>query len=357
MSRLRASSAPMPRGPQVEQRLRVQLPDRRAVRALHVVGEDLELRLGVDLRLVREQQGLVGLLGVGLLRVGADADPAVEDAARPAVEDALVELVARRSAASRGRSPCGCRRAGGRARGRGRSACSPPPRPRAPRRRRCARGPRRARRRATRSSRSAPGGTASGRRGTPPRSRAGSGSGRRRRRRPPRSRSPRSVKYDAPSRPAKRLDEAKPGCSARRPRARGDASRRRAGGRSRGTPGARAARPTRPARTRTTAPSSKNAVLSATKGCPPGRARRARCGSSRPGARGEHAREAPGREAVAVAGCPREPRRVAAVDEDQHRAVRARHEERRDRAAVEAVRVRGGHRSGGTAATRSARRS
>ena len=54
---------------QVEHRVLVELTDRRPVRALHVVGEDLELRLGVDLRLVAQEQRPVGLLGVGLLRV------------------------------------------------------------------------------------------------------------------------------------------------------------------------------------------------------------------------------------------------------------------------------------------------
>jgi hypothetical protein len=68
--------------PQVEQRVLVELPDRRPVRALHVVGEDLELRLGVDRRVVGEQQRLVRLLRVGLLRVLPDDDLAVEHAAR-----------------------------------------------------------------------------------------------------------------------------------------------------------------------------------------------------------------------------------------------------------------------------------
>ena len=62
--------------------------------ALHVVGEDLELRLGVDLGPVAEQQVAVGLLGVGLLRLGLHEHLAVEDRARPAVEDALVDLPA-----------------------------------------------------------------------------------------------------------------------------------------------------------------------------------------------------------------------------------------------------------------------
>jgi len=55
--------------PQIEDRVLVELTHRCAVRALYVVGEDFELRLRIDLRLVGEQQGLVRLLGVGLLRV------------------------------------------------------------------------------------------------------------------------------------------------------------------------------------------------------------------------------------------------------------------------------------------------
>ena len=53
---------------QVEELGRIELPDGRAVRALHVVGEDLELRLGVDGRVVGNKQVLIALLGVGLLR-------------------------------------------------------------------------------------------------------------------------------------------------------------------------------------------------------------------------------------------------------------------------------------------------
>ena len=72
----------------------VELADGRAVRAFHVVGEDFQLRLGVDGGVGREQQSLVGLLGVGLLGVGMNEDFAVEDAVGSAVEDGLVQLVA-----------------------------------------------------------------------------------------------------------------------------------------------------------------------------------------------------------------------------------------------------------------------
>ena len=62
--------------------------------ALHVVGEDLQLRLGVDLRVVREQQRVVGLLAVRLLRDGIDEHLPVEHPMRRFVEDALVQLPA-----------------------------------------------------------------------------------------------------------------------------------------------------------------------------------------------------------------------------------------------------------------------
>ena len=80
---------------QVEQLRRIELPDRRAVGTLDVVGENLELRLGVDRRVVGEEQYLVRLLGVGLLGVFADKNLAVEDAVRSAIEDTLVEFMAR----------------------------------------------------------------------------------------------------------------------------------------------------------------------------------------------------------------------------------------------------------------------
>ncbi len=91
MPRLRLAEAPRP---QVEDRLVVHLADGGAVRALDVVGEDLELRLGVDLRVVGQQQRLVRLLRVGLLRVGPDDDLAVEDRRGAIGEDALVDLAA-----------------------------------------------------------------------------------------------------------------------------------------------------------------------------------------------------------------------------------------------------------------------
>ena len=64
------------------------------MRALDIIGEDLEFGLRIDLGLFCEEQGLVRLFGVGLLRVNGHDDLAVEDGACPAVQNPLVELVA-----------------------------------------------------------------------------------------------------------------------------------------------------------------------------------------------------------------------------------------------------------------------
>ncbi len=86
-----AADAPCP---QVKQLFLVELADAGAMGTLHVVGVDFQLRFGVNDGIVGQQQRLVGLLGVGLLGVGVNVNLAVEDAAGPAVEDALVQLVA-----------------------------------------------------------------------------------------------------------------------------------------------------------------------------------------------------------------------------------------------------------------------
>ena len=154
-------------GAQVEDRLVVQLADRRAVRALHVVSEDLELRLGVDRRVVGQEQRAVRLLGVGLLRVLPDDDLAVEHRAGRAAQDALVDLVAAavrlRVVDRRVVVDQRCRRR----RDRGRSACSRRLRRRGCAMRRCERACRRARTSATRTSRCARCARAGWRRGTP----------------------------------------------------------------------------------------------------------------------------------------------------------------------------------------------
>ena len=62
--------------------------------ALDVVSVDLQLRFGSDLRVVREQETLVGLVGVRPLGHLVDVYLAPEDAASMSGKNALVELVA-----------------------------------------------------------------------------------------------------------------------------------------------------------------------------------------------------------------------------------------------------------------------
>ena len=79
---------------QVEQQVRVDLGRGGAMAADHVVGIDLELGLGVELRLLRQHERLRHLLAVGLLRVGAHDHLALEDAARAVGQHALEQLAA-----------------------------------------------------------------------------------------------------------------------------------------------------------------------------------------------------------------------------------------------------------------------
>jgi hypothetical protein len=65
------------------------------VAADHIVGIDLELRLGIELGVRRQHENLRHLLAVGLLRVGSHDHLALEHAARIAVEHALEQLAAR----------------------------------------------------------------------------------------------------------------------------------------------------------------------------------------------------------------------------------------------------------------------
>src|SRR5712692_10534693 len=71
-----------------------QLTNRRAMRALHVIGKNLKLWFGIHLRFVRQQQVLIRLQRVGLLRAVTHKDFAIEDRPRLAIENAFVELMA-----------------------------------------------------------------------------------------------------------------------------------------------------------------------------------------------------------------------------------------------------------------------
>src|SRR5205085_11971168 len=79
---------------EIEQLFLFELPDGRAVRTFHIVGENLKLWLCIYARLCREQQVLVRLLRVRLLRIAVDEDLAVEASARLAIKDALIKLAA-----------------------------------------------------------------------------------------------------------------------------------------------------------------------------------------------------------------------------------------------------------------------
>src|SRR5262245_35599415 len=79
-------------GLEVEQQILIDLPRGRAVAAHHVIGEDLKLRLRIELSRLGQQKRLRHLLAVGLLRAGRHDDLALEYAARLVVEHRLEQL-------------------------------------------------------------------------------------------------------------------------------------------------------------------------------------------------------------------------------------------------------------------------
>ena len=104
----------MPRASQIEQQVLVDLAAGRAVAADHVVGEDLELGLGIELGRLRQHQRLRHLLAVGLLRAGRTMTlpwntPRASSSSTPLNSSRLVQR------GTRGRPPASCRNAAGRA--------------------------------------------------------------------------------------------------------------------------------------------------------------------------------------------------------------------------------------------------
>src|SRR5882724_3404613 len=79
---------------QIKQLVFVNLPDGRAMRTLHIVSKDLKLRLGVDPGFVRQRQLLIRLHCVGLLRIVANKNLAIENRTRFAVQNTFIELMA-----------------------------------------------------------------------------------------------------------------------------------------------------------------------------------------------------------------------------------------------------------------------
>src|SRR5262249_45579404 len=91
--RLAFSNAP---ALEVKNGIRVHLPDRRAVETAYVIVSNFELRLGVDLSLLREQQVFAVLDGVRLLSILVNHDRAIEHTFPIPGEHALVEFAAGR---------------------------------------------------------------------------------------------------------------------------------------------------------------------------------------------------------------------------------------------------------------------
>ena len=63
--------------------------------AFHVIRINLQLRLGVDSRVIRKQQVLIGLLCIRLLGRPMNIDAAVKNALGLVIEDAIKVLVTR----------------------------------------------------------------------------------------------------------------------------------------------------------------------------------------------------------------------------------------------------------------------
>ena len=81
-------------GTQVKESVCIQLSYGAPVRTLDVVGKNLQLRLGIDLRTIVQQQVIVLLIGEGLLCLRTHHDLPVEHPVGTAVVDSFVHLVA-----------------------------------------------------------------------------------------------------------------------------------------------------------------------------------------------------------------------------------------------------------------------
>src|SRR5712691_6190391 len=78
----------------IKQLILINLAHRSTVSTLNVIGQDLKLWFCIYPGFVREQQIFVRLHCIGLLRVVADKNYAVENCSRFAIENPLVELMA-----------------------------------------------------------------------------------------------------------------------------------------------------------------------------------------------------------------------------------------------------------------------
>ena len=79
---------------QIKHLLIIQLADRRPVRALHVIREDLQLRFCIRMRVRAQQEVLVELIRIAQLRLTPDNDLAVEDGMRLVPQNTFIKLIA-----------------------------------------------------------------------------------------------------------------------------------------------------------------------------------------------------------------------------------------------------------------------
>ena len=80
---------------QVEDRLLIELANRRPVRATNIVGVNLQLRFGMDGGVFGKNEIPVCLLGVSLLRVRTNDDLPIKNRGGCSTENAFIQLMAR----------------------------------------------------------------------------------------------------------------------------------------------------------------------------------------------------------------------------------------------------------------------
>ena len=79
---------------QIKQFIFVNLPDGCAMGTLHVISQNLKLWFRIHARLVRQEEILVCLHGIGLLRIVTNEDLAVKNCPRLTIKNAFIKLMA-----------------------------------------------------------------------------------------------------------------------------------------------------------------------------------------------------------------------------------------------------------------------
>lgn len=75
-------------------RFGIELTDRRSMAALHIIGIDLQLRFGVGMRLIPQQEVVILLEGLRPLGVLCDIDPTTEDRSTTICSHPFKQLIA-----------------------------------------------------------------------------------------------------------------------------------------------------------------------------------------------------------------------------------------------------------------------